>query len=63
MEYRKHIKETPEGFIITEFLPEVSWAGKDNSIDCAAGHHFHEVRWLANPKYLDDYAVFVTERR
>jgi len=22
--YRKHIKETPEGFIITEFLPDVS---------------------------------------
>ena len=56
--YRKHIKETPEGFVITEFLPEVSWAGKDNSIDCAAGHHFHEGRWLANSKYLDDYAVF-----
>src|ERR1700728_1640340 len=29
--YRKHIKETPAGFIITEFLPEVGWAGKYNS--------------------------------
>ncbi len=56
--FRKHIKQTPDGFIITEFLPDVPWAGKDNSIDCAAGHHFYEGRWLADPKYLNDYAVF-----
>lgn len=56
--FRKHIQLTPDGFIITEFLPNVPWAGKDNSIDCAAGHHFYEGRWLADPKYLDDYAVF-----
>ncbi len=56
--YRKHIKETPAGFIITEFLPNVPWAGKYNSIDCAAGHHIHEGRWLADPRYLDDYSIF-----
>jgi predicted GH43/DUF377 family glycosyl hydrolase len=56
--YRKHIKKTPVGFIITEFLPSVGWAGKYNSIDCAAGHHFHEGRWLADPRYLDDYSIF-----
>jgi predicted GH43/DUF377 family glycosyl hydrolase len=56
--YRKHIKETPAGFIITEFLPPVGWAGEYNSIDCAAGHHFHEGRWLADPRYLDDYSIF-----
>ena len=56
--YRKHIKKTPAGFIITEFLPSVDWAGKYNSICCAAGHHFHEGRWLADPRYLDDYALF-----
>ncbi|HZQ47785.1 MAG TPA: hypothetical protein VFC07_12275, partial [Verrucomicrobiae bacterium] len=56
--YRKHIKETPAGFIITEFLPPVGWAGKYNSINCAAGHHFHEGRWLADSRYLDDYASF-----
>jgi predicted GH43/DUF377 family glycosyl hydrolase len=56
--YRKHIKDTPEGFIITEFLPPVGWAGKYDSIDCAAGHHFHEGRWLADPRYLDDYSIF-----
>lgn len=56
--YRKHIKQTPDGFIITEFLPDVPWAGKDDSIDCAAGHHIYEGRWLTDPKYLDDYSVF-----
>jgi hypothetical protein len=56
--YRKHIQNTPAGFIITEFLPPVPWAGKYNSINCAAGHHFREGRWLANPQYLDDYSVF-----
>lgn len=25
--YRKHIKETPDGFVITEFLPQVNWSG------------------------------------
>jgi len=56
--YRKHIKLTADGFIITEFLPDVPWAGKDDSIDCATGHHFYEGRWLTNPKYLDDYSIF-----
>lgn len=56
--YRKHIKHTPDGFIITEFLPPVPWAGKHNSINCPAGHHFYEGRWLHDPRYLDDYAVF-----
>jgi len=56
--YRKHIKQTPDGFVITEFLPPVGWAGKHNTINCAAGHHFYEGRWLHDPKYLNDYAVF-----
>ncbi|MGO9111764.1 MAG: MGH1-like glycoside hydrolase domain-containing protein [Thermoguttaceae bacterium] len=56
--FRKAIKQTPDGFIITEFLPAVGWAGKHNSINCAAGHHLHEGRWLNDPKYLDDYSLF-----
>jgi predicted GH43/DUF377 family glycosyl hydrolase len=56
--YRKHIKQTPDGFIVTEFLPAVGWAGKYNSISCAAGHHFYEGRWLNDSRYLDDYADF-----
>jgi len=56
--YRKAIKRTPDGFVITEFLPNVSWAGKYNTINCAAAHHFREGRWLHDPRYLDDYATF-----
>jgi len=56
--YRKHVKKTPDGYVITEFLPEVSWSGKHNTISCPAGHHYYEGRWLRDPKYLDDYSVF-----
>ena len=30
--YKKHITQTPDGWVITEFLPKVSWAGKDDTI-------------------------------
>ena len=56
--YRKHIKETPDGFVITEFLPKVNWSGKHNTISCPAAHHFREGRWIRDTTYLDDYAVF-----
>jgi hypothetical protein len=56
--YRKHVKRTPDGFVVTEFLPSVPWAGKHNTISCAAGHHFYEGRWLRDPQYLDEYAAF-----
>ena len=56
--YRKHLRQTPDGFIVTEFLPDVPWAGKDNSIACAAGHHIYEGRWLRDGRYLDDYSAF-----
>jgi len=56
--YRKHIKQTPAGFIVDEFLPNVGWAGKYNSINCAAGHHIYEGRWLRDPKYINDYSQF-----
>ena len=56
--YRKHIKKTPDGFVITEFLPDVPWAGKYNTISCAANHHFYEGRWLRNAEILSDYASF-----
>ncbi|MEI7908743.1 MAG: glycosyl hydrolase family 65 protein [Verrucomicrobiota bacterium] len=54
----KHIKQTPAGFIVDEFLPNVGWAGGFNSISCAAGHHLREGRWLLDPKYMRDYTMF-----
>lgn len=56
--FRKHIKQTPDGFVITEFLPPVPWAGKHNTINCPAMHHFREGRWLRNGRFLDDYSTF-----
>jgi hypothetical protein len=56
--FRKHIKETPVGFVITEFLPDVGWSGKYNTINCPAGHHIYEGRWLRDPNYISDYINF-----
>lgn len=56
--YRKHVKKTTDGYVITEFLPKVPWSGKHNTISCPAAHHFYEGRWLHSQEYLNDYAVF-----
>ncbi len=54
--YRKHLRSTDEGYVITEFLPNVGWAGKYNTINAAFGFHLCEGRWLKNAdKYLGDY--------
>lgn len=60
--FRKHIKETANGFVITEFMPNVSWAGINNTIPCPAGHHFREGRWLHDPRIIWDYGQFWLER-
>lgn len=51
--YRKHIKQTPVGFIITEFLKPVKHAGEYNALSCAFGHHAAEGRWIHDPRFLD----------
>jgi len=56
--YRKHVKQTPDGFIISEFLPQVPWSGKYNSISCSAANDIYEGRWLRNNKYINDFATF-----
>ena len=56
--FQKHIERTPDGFLITEFLDDVAWSGKFNTIDAAAGHQIREARWLRDSKYVDDYTRF-----
>lgn len=51
---RKHIKETPVGKAMTEFLVERSYSDKYNLIACAVGHHTYESRWLHNANYLKE---------
>jgi hypothetical protein len=56
--FRKHLRQTPGGFVFTEFLVPIRHAGIHNTISCAAGHHLAEGRWLRDPRYLDDYILF-----
>jgi hypothetical protein len=56
--YRKHIKQTPAGFIITEFLKPVKHATVYNALSCAFGHHVAEGRWLHTRDYIDQYVRF-----
>ena len=49
---RKHIKRTPAGFGMTEFLVDRSYADRYNLIACAIGHHVMESRWLRDTTYL-----------
>ena len=51
--YRKHIKETPAGFLITEFLKPVSHASEFNALSCALGHHVAEGRWLRDRRFVE----------
>ncbi len=55
---RKHLKQTSDGFIFTEFITKVNHAGKHNAVSSALGHHIYEGRWLRNQQYINDYITF-----
>ncbi|WP_439698340.1 glycosyl hydrolase family 65 protein [Mucilaginibacter sp. AW1-7] len=56
--FRKHLKQTPDGFIFTEFITPVSFTGVYNSSSSALGHQIYEGRWLHDPQYINDYIKF-----
>lgn len=56
--YRKHIKTTSDGFVITEFHPDVPWAGKHNTISASVSHHVDEGKWMRGTRILDEYITF-----
>src|SRR2546421_10485092 len=56
--FRKHLKQTPEGFVFTEFITPVGHAGRYNTVSSAVGHHIYEGRWLYDPRYIHDYISF-----
>ena len=60
--YRKHLRKTSAGWVVTEFLPPAGWAGAENTISCAMGHHLREGRWLRFGGILDDYTRFMLEK-
>ncbi len=49
---RKHIKNTPIGYVMTEFLVPRTYADKYNMISSALGHHIFESRWLRDTIYV-----------
>ena len=57
--YRKHLRRTHDGWVVTEFLPDVPWATKNNTISCPMSHQFMEGRWLRDRTYLDGYLRFM----
>ncbi|MCS7033101.1 MAG: trehalase family glycosidase [Phycisphaerae bacterium] len=56
--FRKHIRHTPAGMVVTEFILPVKHAGAFNTISCALGFHIAEGRWLRDQKFLDQYIRF-----
>lgn len=61
---RKHWKNTPDGHILTEFHPDVEWAGPYNSINAAVGHHLREARWLKDEqRWVKEYILFWLDRK
>ena len=56
--FRKHLKQTPDGFVFTEFITPVNHGGKYNTVSSALGHHIYEGRWLRDPSYINQYINF-----
>lgn len=55
---RKHLKQTPDGYVFTEFITPMKHAGTHNTISSALGHHIYEGRWLHDPQYIEQYTRF-----
>jgi hypothetical protein len=56
--FRKQLVQTPDGFVFTEFITNVNWAGEYNTVSSALGHQIYEGRCLRNPEYTRDYINF-----
>jgi len=56
--FRKHLVQTQNGWVITEFLTPVRHAGTNNTISCATSFHVAEGRWLEDQRITADYIRF-----
>ena len=56
--FRKHIRTTPFGRILLEFMPDVPWGGAFNSISCPAAHQLREARWFRDKGIAGEYLAF-----
>jgi hypothetical protein len=50
--FRKHLEQTTNGFVFTEFLT------RQTPVSSAVGHQIAEGRWLHDQNYLDDYVRY-----
>ena len=55
--FRKHLEQTTNGFVFTEFLTRAT------PISSSLGHHIAEGRWLHDQKYIDDYVDYWLQER
>ena len=50
---------SPEtGYMFTEFIDRPFWSGMYGGIACPLGHQLSEVRWLKNPRIIDDFSRY-----
>jgi len=49
-------KET--GYTFTEFIDRPFWSGTYGAISCPLGHQAYEIRWLKNPRVIEDFARY-----
>ena len=56
--FRRHLKGTPDGWTMSEFILPVPWADQHNAIAAAASHDVMDGRWLREPRYMDDWLRF-----
>ena len=50
---------SPEtGYLFTEFMDRPFWSGTYGGISCPLGHQLTEVRWLKDPRIIDDFARY-----
>ncbi|HTJ22889.1 MAG TPA: discoidin domain-containing protein [Gemmatimonadaceae bacterium] len=46
------------GYTFTEFIDRPFWSGAYGAISCPLGHQFHELRWLDDPRIVNDFARY-----
>ena len=50
---------SPEtGYLFTEFMDRPFWSGTYGGISCPLGHQLTEVRWMKDPRIIDDFARY-----
>jgi len=55
---RKQLKQTPNGYVFTEFITPMKHGGKYNAISSALGHQVYEARWLHDKTFAESYVSF-----